>query len=102
MALIECPECWTQVSDKADKCPKCACPISITPKTEQTIELTSKRFKKQQIFAFLCLVVGVIMTLSIGNGANWSAGLAVVSSLLVAGGIIWLIIVRIKIRRNNR
>ena len=27
MALINCPECSTQVSDKADKCPKCAYPL---------------------------------------------------------------------------
>ena len=27
MALINCPECGTQVSSKADKCPKCAYPL---------------------------------------------------------------------------
>ena len=27
MALINCPECRTQVSSKADKCPKCAYPL---------------------------------------------------------------------------
>ena len=27
MALIKCPECGTEVSDKAEKCPKCAYPI---------------------------------------------------------------------------
>lgn len=28
MALINCPECNTQVSDKAKECPKCAFPIN--------------------------------------------------------------------------
>lgn len=28
MALIECPECHKQVSDKADACPNCGCPIN--------------------------------------------------------------------------
>lgn len=28
MALIRCPECGTEVSNKADKCPKCAYPIT--------------------------------------------------------------------------
>jgi len=28
MALINCPECGTEVSDKAEKCPKCAYPIN--------------------------------------------------------------------------
>lgn len=27
MALIECPECGKQVSDKAGSCPNCGCPI---------------------------------------------------------------------------
>jgi ribosomal protein L40E len=28
MALINCPECETEVSDKAEKCPKCHYPIN--------------------------------------------------------------------------
>lgn len=28
MALIKCPECGTEVSSLADKCPKCAYPIN--------------------------------------------------------------------------
>lgn len=27
MALIQCPECKTEISDKANKCPKCGFPI---------------------------------------------------------------------------
>ena len=27
MALIKCPECNTEISDKAESCPKCGCPI---------------------------------------------------------------------------
>lgn len=33
MALINCPECGTQVSDKAESCPKCSFPIN--SKTEK-------------------------------------------------------------------
>ena len=29
MALINCPECGTEVSDKAEKCPKCAYPLNM-------------------------------------------------------------------------
>ena len=29
MALIECKECGKKVSDKADVCPNCACPLKI-------------------------------------------------------------------------
>ncbi len=28
MALISCPDCGAKVSDRADRCPKCACPIA--------------------------------------------------------------------------
>jgi len=28
MALIKCPECGKEVSDKAGKCPNCGCPIT--------------------------------------------------------------------------
>lgn len=31
MALIVCPECSTQVSDKAISCPSCGCPIAAAP-----------------------------------------------------------------------
>ena len=33
MALISCPECKTQVSDRAVSCPSCGCPISSTRQT---------------------------------------------------------------------
>ncbi len=29
MALIKCPECGKQISDKAGSCPGCGCPIEI-------------------------------------------------------------------------
>ena len=28
MALIQCPDCGVDVSDRAAACPKCACPIA--------------------------------------------------------------------------
>lgn len=31
MALIPCPECGRQVSDKAASCPQCAHPLSVAP-----------------------------------------------------------------------
>ena len=32
MALIPCPECGSEVSDKAPTCPKCGVPIAAAPK----------------------------------------------------------------------
>ena len=31
MALISCPECGKQVSDRAPACPNCGCPINTAP-----------------------------------------------------------------------
>ena len=31
MAIISCPECGKQVSDRAVSCPECGCPISAVP-----------------------------------------------------------------------
>ena len=30
MALIKCPECGKEISDKAGACPHCGCPIGST------------------------------------------------------------------------
>lgn len=35
MALIKCPECETEVSDKASNCPKCGCPINVVTRTKK-------------------------------------------------------------------
>lgn len=35
MALIKCPECGREISDKAVTCPNCGCPIDSRPKNEE-------------------------------------------------------------------
>lgn len=37
MALIHCPECGRQVSDRAASCPDCGCPISAVPAAPQVV-----------------------------------------------------------------
>lgn len=32
MALINCPECNKEISDKAQSCPHCGCPINLNSK----------------------------------------------------------------------
>ena len=40
MALIKCPECGREISDKAPQCPHCGCPITSSQpnKTEAAIQ----------------------------------------------------------------
>lgn len=35
MALISCPECGKRISDKAERCPSCGCPIRVAAKTKK-------------------------------------------------------------------
>lgn len=64
MALINCPECNTEVSDKADKCPKCAYPINYN---NQRDSVEKKTVVKSQEGCFLqtlnagCLIIVVIV-----------------------------------------
>ena len=41
MALIRCPECNTEFSDRAQCCPKCACPV---PKEMKILPVISRRW----------------------------------------------------------
>ena len=53
MALIKCPECDKQISDKAHSCPNCGCPMSAN-----MVEVTNNYGAKKYIY------VGTIGTLS--------------------------------------
>ena len=95
MALVKCPECGTEVSDKAAACPKCAYPIanphqSPSPIKVQTIEQTSKQIKLQILLSTLILLIGVVMFV-FGAGTNES-GPAGFGGLLAVVGLVWLII----------
>lgn len=39
MALIQCPECGKEISDKAASCPNCGCPIVVVKETQQVSEM---------------------------------------------------------------
>jgi len=66
MALINCPECETQVSDKADKCPNCAFPLKdeVNVKSEgcflQTMNLGCMVIVSIIIFIIFLIFFGAI------------------------------------------
>jgi len=51
MSLIKCPECGTEISDKADVCPKCAYPI----------QGTAKPLRKKVVIALLIELSGLFI-----------------------------------------
>lgn len=59
MALIDCPDCGKQVSDKATACPSCAHPIQA-----MTIEVTGKKWKAQQLAFGVLTVIGFFTVFS--------------------------------------
>lgn len=70
MALINCPECGKEISDKVKACPHCGYPFdekseNIPQQVEVTsVKLTNKKVnKKVLISAMLVIVIGVICTI---------------------------------------
>lgn len=47
MALIKCPECGKEISDRAKACPNCGCPIEATPDDLQ-------RFPREEKVLLIC------------------------------------------------
>lgn len=68
MALITCPECGREVSDRATSCPACAFPLGAAslpvPAQVQTIEATGKTYKMLQLGGGVLLIVGLIAFVS--------------------------------------
>jgi uncharacterized membrane protein YvbJ len=82
MALIICPECGKQVSDKAEKCPQCGCPINLaTVIKEKTDFRTSTNVNSHIIVkpkegCFLqtlnagCMIIAIILIIIILCGVK--------------------------------
>jgi ribosomal protein L37E len=87
MALIKCPECGKEVSDKANNCLNCGYPLNndnaiVNEIKEQSrqekIDKTNKMFKIFLILAIVCTCAWIIMFL-------WQAGNASTISNASAG-----------------
>ena len=101
MALINCPECGTQVSDKAEKCPKCAYPLkNKTSDQKETVKVsevqfTKKKHKRRYIWAAMIASLGVILFLiGTGNSGEKESPSLIIGLLLIAISIIYSIIIR--------
>jgi hypothetical protein len=101
MALVKCKECGTEVSDKATACPKCACPISAmsAEKKPATIELTSKKLKKQKIYSVVLFLLGIIIAIWDRNKRPF---LYISGFIMIFSGVIWYVITRVRIWWQHR
>lgn len=99
MALIKCPECGKEVSDKAGKCPQCGCPIEerkdegvnnninieessdVVSNNEKIIMKTKERrpLSKNAIIGIILVIVAVIIGITVylvitADSRNYKAG----------------------------
>jgi hypothetical protein len=71
MALIKCPECNRDVSDKATVCPHCARPLAWTSYRQgpvQVIERTGRRWKGVRVLGWLLILAAAFALI-----AQWAA-----------------------------
>jgi hypothetical protein len=68
MALINCPECGHEVSDKAFTCPNCGNPLR--KQSPVNIEQTKKKWKIFKIAAFLLFILGAFLIIKGLLGKN--------------------------------
>jgi uncharacterized C2H2 Zn-finger protein len=111
MSLIQCPECGNKISDKADSCPQCGFILDEHQYYKEfeksgkekptTIELTGKKLKLQKVLSVLCIIIGFIWVyLSINK--NEHSEPSKLSFWVVAIGIVWYIITKIRIWWEHR
>ena len=68
MALIKCPECGKEISDKAGACPHCGCPIGNATQPIQNNDGKSNKGSKK-------ILIGVVAVVAIA-GTGYYFGIA--------------------------
>lgn len=99
MALIICPDCSREVSDRAPACPGCGAPIATsrdvdsvgTPLT--TTQLTSKRLKAHALFGILLALAGAVLAWNFSE--DWPPWTAAIPGFMVMIGFFWWLTARI-------
>lgn len=95
MALIKCPECGYEVSDKAASCPKCGYPINkVEIETEEERVSVRAKHKSRSFLTFgsILFVVSMIFGLSTANDECMLRAKKITSGLYGSEEIRWLIL----------
>jgi len=100
MALMNCPDCARDVSDKAATCPHCGYPIGPPARASgsvQVIEKIGRRWKAVRVAGWVLIVAGVVV-LRAGRATHgsgraplgwWLAGAGVGCLLTSRAGAWW-------------
>ncbi|WP_375265715.1 hypothetical protein [Planktotalea sp.] len=100
MALIECRECNSKISDHAEACPSCGAPMSVASETAaagaqlRTVQLTSKKLKFHTLISIALMIIGAVWFFSTSKPEE--IGTPYGFFMFVAGGI-FFIITRIRV-----
>ena len=105
MALIKCPECQTEVSDKALSCPKCACPIietkqSVNAGRKQLIKQLFQKHKIQTILSISLFLIGVIGGV-VGRFLDVPGIATMLCPFVAILGMLWLMIIMRPLQQYN-
>ncbi len=73
MALIKCSECGKDISDKAEACPHCGCPVALMAESkadsyvskDKTIMVNKKTKKKKARLFSAVIVVAIVIAISV-------------------------------------
>lgn len=102
MAIISCPECGHQVSDRAASCPSCGTPLAAAATSARVIEQTGKGLKAQQLLSILLLLVGVVFAIAASSGGGSSSGGIGLGGIMIVIGFLWYAVVRFRIWWHHR
>ena len=103
MALMACPECAREISDKAPSCPGCGAPIASAAERRSvgvplmTVQETSKRLKGHILVSALLFWGGIIWLVSAGSAGSANADTGVVATLSMFGGLVLYIVTKFRI-----
>lgn len=101
MAIIACPECGANVSDKAPSCVQCGAPLATAQETMAagatltTTQGTSKKLKAHSAISGVLLALGIVVFFN--NAGNQSEGVFIFKLLLVLIPLIWFLVTRMRI-----
>lgn len=89
MALIKCPDCGREVSDRADKCPSCARSLNQDiPASSETVKSGTQRASASyDIGGGGVYFAGFIGALVIGYMAGWSWVVLVLAIPALSAGV---------------
>ncbi len=87
MALIDCPECGTEVSERAGACLQCAYPIA---RGERGGAIPESGFSANSGLRVTKDILGRVLLAGVffASGVAWDARLAILGSLVIAGSTI--------------